>query len=88
MRRKNFHKIKNDINRTKLQNYFPLHWFKAEPEECKVVDCAQDFAIEKCPQTCSERAALCEVADCSLPDSVKLCPNKCGEDSDQAKGKC
>ena len=71
-----------------MQNYFPLHWFKAEPEECKVVDCAQDFAIEKCPQTCSERAALCEVADCSLPDSVKLCPNKCGEDSDQAKGKC
>ena len=71
-----------------LKNCFHLHWFKAEPEECLVVDCAQDFAIENCPETCSERAALCEAADCSLPDSAKFCPNKCVEDSDQAKGKC
>ena len=67
-----------------LQYWFHFLWFKEDPKECAIVDCAQDLAIEKCPQTCSE-PALCQAADCSKEDSIKFCPKTCGEDSDQAK---
>ena len=61
---------------------------KGEPEECGIVDCTLEFAIEKCPKTCSkDEPELCKVADCQKPISTQFCPKTCGSGEQKEKGK-
>ena len=59
-----------------------------EPEECVIVDCTLEFAIEKCPKTCSDgEPELCKVADCQKPNSLQFCPKTCDRGEQKEKGK-
>ena len=59
-----------------------------EPAECSIVDCTQEFAMKKCPKTCSNvEPELCKVADCLKPKSLQFCPKTCGNEKQKETGK-
>ena len=59
-----------------------------EPDECGIVDCKQEVAIEKCPKTCSNvESELCKVADCRKPRSLQFCPKTCGNGKQKEEGR-
>ena len=59
-----------------------------EPKECGIVDCTLEFAIKKCPKTCSNvEPELCKVADCQKPKSLQFCPKTCGSGEQKEKGR-
>ena len=59
-----------------------------EPKECGIVDCTLEFAIKKCPKTCSNvEPELCKVADCQKPKSLQFCPKTCGNEKQKEIGK-
>ena len=59
-----------------------------EPKECGIVDCTLEFAIEKCPKTCSNaEPELCKVADCQKSNSLQFCPKTCGSGEQKEKGR-
>ena len=58
-----------------------------EPEECGIIKCSQEFAIKKCPKTCSNvEPELCKDADCEKPRSLQFCPKTCGNGKQNVKG--
>ena len=61
-------------------------FFEEDHKYCKVVDCENDLAEKKCPQTCSE-SRFCKIVDCTKPESTKLCPETCAKRPNEDLGK-